>query len=586
VRVLVFHGYLLHGTGSNVYNARLGEALVRAGHEVHLVCQDRDPLSLPWVDAVGDWDSGSLSVTGSGPATVYRPDIGGILPVYVADVYEGIEARPFPELSDAEVEDYVSRNVEAVREVVERARPDVALANHLIMGPAVLARALGDSVPYAVKIHGSALEYTVKPYPRFLPWAREGLASARGVLVGSRHTGESLWAAMEGANNGSIEGGPEVAAGGEGGAAAEAGRPNLGSAQEIQPTRPDGSSFGAADEGVPPNDRYAYISQHTPPQDAPCGPPTTSEPASLGAPLKARTRLGPPGVDVTAFAPRSPDEARRGLQGLVARLRETPASGHGSFERDPREAAEALQDLEGRLVVFVGKLIASKGVELLLAAWPIVAAAHPDARLVIVGFGAWRDGLEELRGLLAAGDLAGARALRAEDGRELPELAAFLDRPLPQDYAAAALRDVRFTGRLEHDELADLLPAAEALVAPSTFPESFGMVAAEGAAAGALPVVARHSGLAEVSEALAEHVPDEARPALSFAVGPASVDELGSCLTTWLGVSADVRAATREAIVAVTRERWSWDGVARTVLAAAQGDLDGLPPVDPIGFRG
>ena len=55
-------------------------------------------------------------------------------------------------------------------------RPDVALANHLVMGPVVLARAL-DDVPYAVKVHGSALEYTVKPHPeRFLPYAREGLA--------------------------------------------------------------------------------------------------------------------------------------------------------------------------------------------------------------------------------------------------------------------------------------------------------------------------------------------------------------------------------------------------------------------------
>jgi glycosyltransferase involved in cell wall biosynthesis len=519
LRVLVFHGYLLHGTGSNVYNARLGEALVRAGHELHLVCQDRDPLSLGWVDAAGDWDSGALSVvTKNEPAraSVYRPDIGGILPVYVADEYEGVEARPFPELSDAEIEDYLERNVAAVREVCERVRPDVALANHLIMGPAVLARALGDAVPYAVKVHGSALEYTVKPHPRFLPWAREGLAGARGVLVGSRHTGESLWAAMDDAS------------------------------------------------------------------------------------VRERTRLGPPGVDVKEFSPREPAEAAAGLARLAERLAALPPSGHGGFARDPAEAARALQDLAAglpgasptasapgasppagrtRLVVFVGKLIASKGVELLIAAWPAVAAAHPDARLVIVGFGAWRAGLEQLAALLAEGDVDGARALRAEDGRELPELAAFLDRPLPDAYDAAALRDVRFTGRLEHAELADLLPAAEALVAPSTFPEAFGMVAAEGAAAGAMPVVARHSGLAEVSEALAEHVPDAARPALSFAVGPTSVDELAACLTSWLGVSEDVRAATRDAIVAVTRERWSWDGVARTVVAAAQGELDDLPRV-------
>src|SRR3954471_23678430 len=201
MRVLVFHGYLLSGTGSNVYNAELAAAFVRGGHEVHLLAQDRDPLALDWVDAAGDWDGGSLELTArSEPAraTVYRPDIGGVLPVYVADRYDGVEARPFPDLSDAEVDDYLARNVAAVREVVAAAKPDVALANHLVMGPAILARALeGTGVPYAVKIHGSALEYVVKPHPRFVPAALEGVRGARGVLTGSRHTAESLWAALD-----------------------------------------------------------------------------------------------------------------------------------------------------------------------------------------------------------------------------------------------------------------------------------------------------------------------------------------------------------------------------------------------------
>src|SRR3954468_23736815 len=165
-----------------------------------MLAQERSPFELEWVEAAGTWDSGALvvesRVEGAPRATVYRPDIGGLLPVYVADVYEGIQARAFNELAPAEVEHYVEANVAAVREVVARARPDVALANHLVMGPAVLARAL-DDIPYAVKIHGSALEYAVKPYPRFRPFAAEGLARARGVLVGSRHTAESLWAEME-----------------------------------------------------------------------------------------------------------------------------------------------------------------------------------------------------------------------------------------------------------------------------------------------------------------------------------------------------------------------------------------------------
>ena len=55
------------------------------------------------------------------------------------------------------------------------------------MGPVILARGLKGRAPYAVKVHGSALEYTVRPHrERFLPYALEGIRSASGVLVGSR----------------------------------------------------------------------------------------------------------------------------------------------------------------------------------------------------------------------------------------------------------------------------------------------------------------------------------------------------------------------------------------------------------------
>ncbi len=59
-----------------------------------------------------------------------------------------------------------------------------------------------------------------------------------------------------------------------------------------------------------------------------------------------------------------------------------------------------------------------------------------------------------------------------------------------------------FTGRLDHRYAPEALAAMDVMVVPSILPEAFGMVAAEGAAAGALPLVARHSGLGEVGAAL------------------------------------------------------------------------------------
>jgi glycosyltransferase involved in cell wall biosynthesis len=115
-------------------------------------------------------------------------------------------------------------------------------------------------------------------------------------------------------------------------------------------------------------------------------------------------------------------------------------------------------------------------------------------------------------------------------------------------------------------------------VVPSTFPEAFGMVAAEAAACGALPVVAGHSGLAEVARSLAAAVPEPARPWLAFEVGPGAVRELASHVTAWLAADAEVRAATRSALVRVARDRYSWEGVARTLILAAEGRLGELPP--------
>jgi glycosyltransferase involved in cell wall biosynthesis len=448
MRVLVFHGYMLRGTGSNIYNVNLAPALARLGHEVHLLCQDRE-VTIPGVH-------------------IHNPDIGGLLPVYVKDPYPGFKVKTFDELTEAELDRYLDSNVAAVREVADKAGGiDAALANHLVMGPAILARA--GVAPFAAKIHGSALEYTVKPHPRFLPYAYEGMEAAQGVLVGSAHTGESLWAAL--------------------------------------PDLPD---------------------------------------------LKDKTRLGPPGVDVEEFAP-------------------------GEAGRDP-------------LVVFVGKLIVSKGVDLLLAAWPLVHAKHPRARLQVAGFGAYEDGLHRFQAALDRGDLDDARAVAAagwglEGGEEkpLPILSAFLADPPPgyAEAARAAAGSVEWIGRLEHDEVAALLPRAEALVMPSTFPEAFGMVAVEAAACGTLPVSAGHSGMREVSRRLSAAQPEAVAPLTSFPVEPGAVEAIADRLDRWFDLPEQTRAEARATLVETVARLWSWEGVARGVLDAAAGNLGGLPLPTP-----
>jgi hypothetical protein len=107
MRILVFHGYLLRGTGSNVYNARLVAALARRGATVDLLSQERRAHELDFVDAVGTWAGGEPRVEVLREpvrVTAWRPDIGDLLPVYVADRYEGVRAVPFLECEDEEID--------------------------------------------------------------------------------------------------------------------------------------------------------------------------------------------------------------------------------------------------------------------------------------------------------------------------------------------------------------------------------------------------------------------------------------------------------------------------------------------------
>jgi len=130
-------------------------------------------------------------------------------------------------------------------------------------------------------------------------------------------------------------------------------------------------------------------------------------------------------------------------------------------ERSPdADAGDRLAGL-GRFVLYFGKLMRQKGVHLLLDAWSRLSAAFPHVSLVVVGFG-------------------DARA----------------------EFEATPAKRVIFTGAMDHGHLHRLVPLADAVVVPSVLPEAFGMVAAEAASCGVVPIVANHSGLAEVAAGL------------------------------------------------------------------------------------
>ncbi|HEY2209577.1 MAG TPA: glycosyltransferase family 4 protein [Gaiellaceae bacterium] len=408
MRVLLWHGYLLGGTGSNVYTRSLAREWSLAGLDVTVVCQDRH---------AEDYDLGG--------ARVVVPELpGGLLPTFVLDRYEGLEARLLVDFTPAERDAYVEANAAALREL---APADLVFANHVLLGAPVGA---ASGMRYRVKAHGSELEYAMRGRPDLAEWGAATLAGAEVVYAGSEHIREVL------------------------------------------------------------EDVVGHVDP---------------------------VEIVPPGVDVDEFRPEPRPGARAAL---VEEARRDPDDGD---ERHPDPGnAERFAEFFARdepTVVYFGKLIENKGVQVLLEALDGL-----DARAVIVGFGDFR---RQLEALAPPGTL--------------------------------------FTGALEHRHLRHLLPLCDVAVVPSIFPEAFGMVAAEAAAAGVLPVVSAHSGLAEVAAGIGEEVGPETAPLLSFPVGDAGAlrERLAAILALPPERRHDLGVDARRAV----EVRWSWTVVAARLLA-------------------
>jgi glycosyltransferase involved in cell wall biosynthesis len=106
-------------------------------------------------------------------------------------------------------------------------------------------------------------------------------------------------------------------------------------------------------------------------------------------------------------------------------------------------------------------------------------------------------------------------------------------------------------------------------VAPPIPPAACGWAAAAAAATGCPPLVARHSGLAEIAAGLAEEYPPELRHLAGFSTGDA--DDLRAKLTELLTLGPSDRVAIRAAARRAAVERWSWTGVARRLLEPLAG---------------
>ena len=536
MRILICHGYLLKGTGSNMYVSSLARALCRQGHQVLLICQDPDPR-LDFVSSfVSEDPDGTARVVWEretsypGSCRVFKPDIGGLLPVYVMDSYPGFSVKEFTSLDTSELEWYVDRNRRSLRRQIRDFAPDVIQANHAVMLPYIIRPAAEEAgVAYYVSIHGSAIEYTVKKDTRYLACGVEGLGGAAGIFIPSEHTGRQVTEVF----------GDDIA--------------GLSEKLILLPPGVDTELFTLASHDLVESVRLLNEAVAARIQGV-----TVGDFRGSGAAGPLRLREGP-------------DIAER-VEAINALHTDwLPEAGLA-------EKLEAFARDGGPFVIFLGKLLETKGIQCVIPALPLVLSEHADARLVVVGFGELRGLLELMLTALDEGDVEYlARLCRwgnesyalapdafapvisfIEELQDLGGLEEYLRLCRGFDLASSVI----FTGYLTPDEHHFLLPHARAALIPSLAQEAFGLVATEAMAAGVAPIACLHSGL----ETALEPVkliwgPDSGK--LLLGTRDRLVARIAYACDFLLGLDDATLHARGAQMRGEVKTRFSWDAVAR-----------------------
>lgn len=173
-------------------------------------------------------------------------------------------------------------------------------------------------------------------------------------------------------------------------------------------------------------------------------------------------------------------------------------------------------------VLYVGRLVVEKGVQVLLAAFARLSHLYPEANLIIAGSGPYSQELKSLASELGIADR------------------------------------VQFTGFVSETERNQLLAQSRVAVFPSLY-EPFGLVALEAMSAGVPVIVSRTGGLAEIVE--------DGVTGLCFT--PGEVDDLLRCLVA-IFQNPDWAKELSQRARAKVEQDYTWDAVAQQTLALYQ----------------
>ena len=534
--ICILHGYLLEGSGSNLWTRCVVESLCEEGHTVQLVCQEPYPERYDCISEFWRYHEDgraqqvfSRAVPYPGKCIMHKPQLGDTLPVYVWDKYDEYpNVVPMINMGDAEIESYIERNAGVVRRVVEQHGVTAMHANHAVLMSVVAQRVSERTgVPYAIMPHGSALEYAVKPDPRFYAYATSAFSDAGHIFVHGEEMRSRVATIL-----------PEVT--------------DLDSKFSVLPLGVHTAQFAP----VPRERRREKMGRFW---------------NALSSLPRGRR---PQQLEEMLVRVQTASDAESLRAALTSIKYETKAP-----DEDVEEKLQQVDWEHDALLLYVGRLISAKGVQSGLAALPLILAKDPGVRLLLVGHGPLREPMEAFVWALEHGDRALAERI-VDCGRLLegdPDGAGgsqalgkvklfFRDletRGELDDYFARAKEHVRadrviFTGYLTHHELQHLFPCCDAGIFPSIVKEAGPLVFLEALASGCFPLGTYFGGMKASIDAIGELFPEHIVAAMKL-----------NPFDTVADIAANVSTALKfgvrykDVLSRTAQERYDWTSVGR-----------------------
>jgi glycosyltransferase involved in cell wall biosynthesis len=529
----ILHGYLLEGSGSNLWTRSIIRALCQQGELVHLICQENHPDKYDFIAKAIYYDLDGKTevmldreVPYVGSCILHKPQIGNTLPVYVWDQYEEFSnVVPMTRLSDQDIEEYLDRNIQVVNRLVERYNLKIMHANHAVLMSVVAQKVcLKYGIPYVIMPHGSAIEYVIKKDKRFYNFASEAFKRAQKLFV----IGPEIQKRLINIFNTITD------------LSAKMIELNLGV---------DTNLFDLVER----NQRRRNIQE-------------------MFSILKGKSRGKKPDQSKEMLEHINIDYKKDNIIKAIQDYSkyETKLPDHNLEEKLDKIAWE-----DSNTILFLGRLIESKGLHSIIAALPHILKAKPLTNLIIVGHGPQREVMEIFLSALQKGEsqlltnlIEWGTELEDSSGKSYQDIQLYFNKLSEvnqlQNYFQDAIRYINldriiFTGYLTHAELRFIFPCCDVAIFPSLVAEAGPLVFLEALSSGCFPLGTYFAGMAASIDSVSEYLEPDVSELMKLR---SDYSHTISDIAHKVPLALDLSDKYRHVLRRIAIEKYDWQSVA------------------------